>query len=323
MFNWRFLGLFLCLSTTGVASHPEEREYLYNIFGAEGLSRALHFAVKFHVAEYLQEGEKSIWELSDLTGVEPQFIGRILRVLAAQDIFEESHPNYFCHTSISELLKKSHPESLYSTALFYGDEVHYTLNKLLKSAKEGALPFETTFQQTAQEYLDSHPERQKIWRQTVSEKQKTTLDFLIDHYDFSPYQTIYAIAKDKAPFLSRLKEIHPELNITYLKAGHPIPTGGDLYLLKFPFESLGDEKALELLKLCQAALNDKSRLLMIESLLCDDILSTSADLINLVTTGKKALSPEQITDLLQEAGLMGLSNDSTPTEYRLITARKN
>jgi hypothetical protein len=102
-----------------VESRTEKaRENLLLLLSGEWVSRALYVVTKLEIADYLQDGPKSLHEIAAFSQSNPESLQRILHMLAGFGIFEEQDGAIFANNEASVLLSKSNPDSLYSLSTF-------------------------------------------------------------------------------------------------------------------------------------------------------------------------------------------------------------
>jgi hypothetical protein len=67
-------------------------------------TKALGIAADLRISEALADGPRSVPELADTTGADPQTLHRILRALASEGVFAEDEPGFFRNTEASTAL---------------------------------------------------------------------------------------------------------------------------------------------------------------------------------------------------------------------------
>lgn len=132
MRRWMFVVLIVCfgerliseqLVATPKASQEAAREKLLSLFAGEWVSRSLYVATKLEIADHLQSGPKSVETLAQLTSSNLDSLYRLLHMLAGFGIFEEVSSGTFGNTDTSCLLIKTHPDTLHSLSLFFGEDI--------------------------------------------------------------------------------------------------------------------------------------------------------------------------------------------------------
>ena len=140
-----------------IESNTEKaRESLLLLLSGEWVSRALYVVTKLEIADYLQDGPKSLQEIVAFSQSNPESLQRILHMLAGFGIFEEQDGAIFVNNEASALLSKSSPDSLYSLSTFYGEDIHTAWNQIFKSVSTGIPAFQLSFKQPVFSYFKEH-----------------------------------------------------------------------------------------------------------------------------------------------------------------------
>ena len=125
---------------------PEARppaEMLAEMIRGYRLSQLIYVAVKFGIAELLEDGPKSSDELGRAVGANPRNLSRVLRALAAHGIFEETADERYALNPLAEPLRTS---SIRNAALMWGDaSLWRPWGELFHNVKTGETAFEHAF----------------------------------------------------------------------------------------------------------------------------------------------------------------------------------
>lgn len=92
------------------------REQLQEMLGGFWISRLLQVVAELGVADYLDQGPRSIDELARAVDVHPGALHRVLRALASVGVFTEVARAEFGLTPMGSLLRTGVPGSLRSYA---------------------------------------------------------------------------------------------------------------------------------------------------------------------------------------------------------------
>ncbi len=358
---YRHLSFVLCFCTflTGLlsahAAAPQAtekaRENLLMLLSGEWVSRALYVVTKLEIADFLQKGPKTSQEIANFTGASSDSLQRVLHMLAGFGIFEEQDVGTFTNNEASALLSKSHPDSLYALSLFYGEDIHTALDQLLKSVNSGTPAFQHAFKQPVFAYFKEHPERAALFQEAMKEKSTAVVKSSLLAYNFGKFNTIYDIGGGYGHFMLALLSKYPHLNgmvfdvpevidaipqkngqilqtPSKLYAGDffdAIPKGADAYLLKSVLHDWDDAKAEQILKNCYLAMDQSSRLLIVEVVLLpkdQSLYANCMDVLMLAITGGKERSLDSFSKMLDKAGFVIEHITPTSTEFSIIEAKK-
>lgn len=322
------------------------REKLLHLFSGEWISRAIYVATKLEIPELLESGPKSIDELARIVSADPESLYRLLHMLAGHSIFKEDDSKIFSNTYESSLLTQNHPHSLHSLCLFYGEDIHKAWDSLLTSIEQGTPAFQLTFDQPVFSYFKNNKSRAQLFQAAMKEKSKAVIESALTAYDFSRFNKVYDIGGGHGQFLQALSHQYPhisadlfelpeviaslshkELNM-HLQVGNffaSIPSNGDLYILKSVLHDWDDKDAAQILQNCYQAMNEDSRLIIIEVVLLPEdrsLYANSMDLLMLAITGGKERTLASFEDLLEKANLSLEKIYPTTTEFSILEVKK-
>lgn len=327
------------------------RENLLRVLSGEWVSRALYAAVKLEIADYLQEGPKTVYEIALYSQSNPDSLQRTLHLLSSFGIFEEHEGNIFANNEASALLSKTHPDSLHSLSLFYGEEMHCGMDQIANSVVTGTPAFQLAFKQPVFSYFKEHSERGGLFQQAMKEKAKAVIQSSLEVYNFGQFNSVYDIGGGLGHFMLALLQKYPHLRgtvfdlpevINAIPKRHPeileeqctltvgdffesVPKGGDAYLLKSVLHDWDDSKAEEILKNCHQAMNANSKLVIVEVVLLpkdQSVYPNCMDFLMLAITGGKERSLASFSQMLDKAGFVLENVYPTSTEFSILEAKK-
>ncbi|MFI5343213.1 MAG: methyltransferase [Chlamydiales bacterium] len=366
-FCCRYLMTIVCLiscmirldaSQSGVSypsvtesSTEKGRENLLLLLSGEWVSRALYVVTKLEVADYLQDGPKSVQEIATSSQSNPESLRRILHMLVGFGIFEERDDGVFMNNEASALLAKSNPESLHALSIFYGEDIHSSWDQLLNSINTGTPAFQLTFKQPVFSYFKENPPRAALFQEAMREKSIAVIKSALSSYDFGQFGSIYDIGGGYGQFMSAILAQCPNANgmvfdvpevIDSIPKRNPqivssrcqlcagdffasVPKGGDAYLLKSVLHDWDDTKAEQILKNCYLAMDSNSRLLIVEVVLLpkdQSVYANCMDVLMLAITGGKERTLASFEQMLDKSGFILERVYSTSTEFAILEARK-
>lgn len=353
----RYLMMIACLMSCwnridAIESKTENaRENLLLLLSGEWVSRALYVVTKLEIADYLQEGPKSIEDIATFSQSDPESLQRVLHMLTSFGIFEERENGVFLNNTTSALLAKSNPDSLHALSLFYGEDIHASWDQLLKSIHSGTPAFDLSFKQSVFSYFKDNPTRAALFQEAMKEKSTAVIKSALSSYDFSQFESIYDIGGGYGHFMSAILTQHPNVKgmifdlpevINSIPKKNPqgvndrcqlyagsffdsIPKGADGYLLKSVLHDWDDEKAEQILKNCYEAMDSNSRLLIIEVVLLpqdQSLYANCMDFLMLTVTGGKERSLASFKEMLDRSGFTLQQVYPTSTEFSILAATK-
>lgn len=331
----------------------ELRRLLY----AQLPSRALVVAAQLGIPDLLAAQPLDVAAIAERTGTDPVTLGRLLRGLAVFGLFEEGEGQVYSLTSLGEALTSSHPASALPSATLVAGEFGAAWQELLETVRSGKSPFE----RSQGVPLFTHMEREEGLRAAFDDSQgrglALELDEILRSIDFSAYGTIVDVGGSDGTFLRSILVAHPGVNgvvfdlpsSTSLQAERTgpdpldgrysvatgdffdsVPEGGDLYLLSHILHDWDDEKAVQILRTCRAAMSESATLMVVDLIAADrgqrdERLQTAAlmDLYMLSLfggTGGQERTAAQVEVLLAKAGFRISRVDSLPSGMNVIRA---
>lgn len=366
-FCCRYLMMIICLLSCwirldagqAVASHPpiiessaeKARENLLLLLSGEWISRALYVVTKLEVADYLQDGPKSVQKIATFAQSNPESLNRVLHMLAGFGIFEEQDNGIFMNNEASALLAKSNPDSLHALSIFYGEDIHTSWDQLLESIHTGTPAFQLSFKQPVFSYFKENPARAALFQEAMKEKSTAVIKSALSSYNFSQFEFIYDIGGGYGQFMSAILAQYPHANgmvfdvpevIDSIPKRNPqivgsrcqlcagdffdsIPKGGDAYLLKSVLHDWDDTKAEIILKNCYQSMGSNSRLLIVEVVLLpkdQSVYANCMDLLMLGVTGGKERTLASFEQMLDKSGFILERVYPTSTEFSILEAQK-
>jgi len=326
---------------------------LYEQFQSFWVLPSLYVATKLNIATILQKGPMSVEDLAKITKADANSLFRVLRALASQGIFKEDKKGRFINTATSKGIAEG-SGSLRAMILHHLGPVNWdTLSQLEYSVMTGKDAFSKKYGVETYEFLKNHPVEQELFDQSMSNLSDIGLDPILHSYNFSKFRTIVDIGGgegfllanilnkcnlsngilfDTPGALEKSSEIVSKLmveNRLTAKSGdffERVPENGDLYILKNIVHNWSDEKVISLLQIIQHAMNPAARILIIEMVIPDRNIHSTAKLLDIqmlaTMQGGKERTWKEYDRLLQKSGLQLNCIIPTIAPLSLIEASK-
>ena len=245
------------------------------------------------VADLVAAGHETIDELATETGLPADSLRRVVRALAALEIFT-LEDDRVRNTPKSELLRAEVPGSVYWIAQSFANE-HYRVWGAADSAFHAGAPATPDVLGSGYfEWLAEHPGEAAIFNRAMAAGSAAKLQ-AVEQAGWSDGLVI-DVGGGTGGLLAGLLTLHPELRgivydlphseqaalATFEAAGvddrcsfvsgnffESVPPGGDAYLLSHILHDWDDEQSLRILGAIRAAAGDATRLVVMDSVLPD------------------------------------------------------
>jgi len=298
------------------------------------ISTSLALAAELGIADLLADGPRSSEELAQATSTHPRSLYRLLRLLCSIGVFTEIRPDSFAQTPLSECLRAGVPGSMRSWLRMIGLKIRYrTHAEALYSIKTGEPAFKRVTGMEFFDYLAAHPDEGEIFNQAMNDMGKVVAAAVAQSYDFSGVGKIIDVGGGHGTLIAAVLQKYPQMTGILFDSPHvaeraresiasaglahrcevvggdffkSVPAGCDAYLLRWIIHNWDHERAVTLLRNCRQAMGERSRLLLIES-----VIPTGNELhpgkfldyIMLTTQLGQERTEEEYDSLLREADL--------------------
>jgi hypothetical protein len=311
---------------------------LWHLANSFQISQAIYVAARLGVADLLTDGPKSAEELARATGAHAPSLFRLLRALAAFDVFDEIAPGQFALTPMGACLRADAPNSLRDAVLMWGSEHFWqAMADMLHCVQTGETAVQHLFGVSNPfEYYQQHPEVGAMMNAAWAARGRILAQEVVAAYDFSAAGTIIDVGGNRgqilAPILRAyrtprgvlfdLPHIVEQASPLLEQAGvadrctlvggdmfAEVPAGGDTYMLSRVIHDWDDAQAIAIVRNCRKAMGPQATLLLIECVLptrLDHSLAVqeavTLDLTMLLRTGGRERTDAEYAMLLASAG---------------------
>jgi len=289
-------------------------------------------AARLGVADKLASGPKSVAALAEECDVNADAIHRLLRALASMEIFEETAPNTFAQTALSEPLRSGVPGSMRAMAMMTGMLHLRAWPAIDHSLKTGGTAFAKVFGREIFEYLEGDADAARIFDEAFSGYTGMVAGAVAARYDFSPFTRLVDVGGGGGGFLSVIAKQFPNARgvsfdlphvaarakSALAKAGASdrieavggdffasVPAEGDAYLLKMILHDWDDEKSIAILKNVRRAILPNGKLLVVEAVVPAGNTPSPSKLLDvnmLVMTGGRERTEKEYAALYAASG---------------------
>jgi hypothetical protein len=316
------------------------------------IQQALYSAAKLGVADLLKDGPRTASELARNLQVNESALYRILRLLASLSVFEETSPQTFANTELSQFLRSGVPGSVRSILIFRGSELFFRpFAEILYSVRTGKSARTEVFGMDGWEYLRQHPEYARMFDDAMTDMSAIIGPIVAAAYDFGRWGNIMDVGGGNGILLASILKAHPEVRGVLADLPHvleraqqrgflvgelqvrsamqpcdffrEVPSGCRVYVMKNVIHDWDDEHAEEILANCRRAIPADGALLLVEWTLHEGNLYSVGklfDIAMLVLTGGKERTEEEYRRLLARAGFRLNEMILTPCDLSIIEA---
>jgi hypothetical protein len=268
--------------------------------------------------------------------------------LASVGIFIETDGR-FGLTPLAEYLRTDTPGSLRNFVMLIGQQSFWrSWGHLLHSVRTGEPAFPEVYGMAPWEYWAAHPEENAVFKAAMTSLSSGVVNAVVRSYDFSRIGVLLDVGGGEGALLAAILAANPSLrgilfdqpNVVRSvgalleRAGvadrcevvggsffEAVPTGADAYLLKSVIHGWDDEAAIEILRVCRAAMDDRGKLLVVERVIRpgnDPDPAKFSDLNMLVIPGGQERTADDFELLYAGAGFKLSNIIRTGSPYNII-----
>lgn len=310
------------------------------------MTQSVSALVQLGIPEYLKDDTHSIGEIAAHCGAHPETLYRFLRFLSKTGVVELEGEN--CRLSpAGQFFRKDLPGNLTKgLELMTYEPWQESWNNVIHSLRTGQAAFQHAMGQEPWEYFREHPEYGKPFNEWMTHLSKMSAHTLVGNYDFSGVRTVCDVGGGHGFLLKTILERYPQargilFDLPFVVAEADIVmhddrceiVGGsffenvpraDLLILKSILHDWNDEKAVEILRACAAALEPGGKILAMEMVITDSgsPIGFFYDLHMQVMLGGRERTQEEFARLFAGAGLKITRTIPTGGPQSILEAKK-
>jgi len=348
-----FLPIYSTQFTTDNTGKKEKIKIM-ELASAFILSRAIHIAAEIKIADHMINGPQSIQKLAQKTDMNKDALYRLLRLLASYDIFSHDDHNNFSLTLLAQQLVSTDSNSLWPWITYHNDINRWLAYGDMKySIKTGKPSFDHIFGKGYFDFLTENPLLAQQFDEGMQNISAQENEYIVHSYDFSHYSTIVDIGGGEGGLLAEIitnnlaqngilfdlihvensatqyfNELNLQNNINFVASTgffDPIPQNADIYILKRILHDWSDQDCIKILKNCHHAMQQNSRLLIIEAIVPQENVrdfSKDIDIAMMILFGGKERTQAEWKTLIEQADLQLINIYTTPSMLSIIEIQK-
>jgi hypothetical protein len=305
------------------------------------VTQAVAVVAELGIADLLVAGPRSVGEMAEDSGADPDALYRVLRALASFDVFDEHERRRFTLTPIGELLRSDMGGSFRAHSLMSAGVQYRVFESILHSVRTGEPAFDHVYGKHHFEWLAEEPMEADLFDRAMAGNAASRVPILLG-YDWSSVSTVVDVGGGNGAFLTALLTQCPHLRGTlfdlpytldraqdqFAAAGlsdrteavagdffDGVPPGADRYVLSAILHDCNDEEAARILRSCRRSIPAHGRLLVLELVAPEESLPHPAwliDLIMLVMNGGRERTAGQWRELLAAGGFRLCGTKESP-----------
>lgn len=318
--------------------------------------QAIFTAAALGLADALADRPQRSDDLAATVGVHPGALHRLLKALVALELCTVSDDGAFALTPLGACLRAGTRDSVRSWALLMGSPMVWaSWGRLIDRVRSGESIPQLDGWESAFAFRETHPAESAIFDQAMVEMTRHLASAIAMGYDFTGIATLVDVGGGYGALLPIVKA-NPDLRAAvfdlpscregalrlFEKTGIAdrcefvagsffetvSPAGADAYIVKSVLHDWDDARAVAILRAIRAAMDEWSRLLVVEPIVPDrsgnspyDAMIAATDLNMLIVTGGKERTEAEFRALLDAAGLSVTRIVPTPATMSVIEAR--
>ena len=317
-------------------------EILTDLTNVHVVTRCLHVLADFGVADALGEEPATAAELAARTGMNADALERMLRLLAAYDVFVAEDKRY-THSPASRLLRSDHPQSLRPLVRMRALPAMWNgLTDLAHAARTGQPMRDWA---SLMSYFAAHPNEAAIFDAAMVAKSLRVVPTVVDAYDFSQFAVVADIGGGRGHLLQGILARNAETSGVLFDVPHVIANAAsaasprlrlvagdffadalpiaDAYVLMDLLHDWSDADVARILGAVRRAAPPHARVLIVETLVPEEPgphVGKTLDIIMLAVTGGRERTPSEHGALLTAAGFRLQRVLPTASQYSVVEA---
>jgi 2,7-dihydroxy-5-methyl-1-naphthoate 7-O-methyltransferase len=311
---------------------------------------AVRVAATLRLADEVGEEARPIEELAAAVEADCGALDRLMRFLVARGVFAEPSPHLFANSAASRLLQDDHPARLRRWLDLDGaaGAMDRAYGGLLETVRTGQPAYPTVHDRGFWEDLASDPELANSFASLMEAHSSQLAVEVVNGYLWNNADLVVDVGGGSGTLLAEILRAHPHVRGVLIdlvaetpeaarileNAGvadrcqrlardffGPLPTGGDVYILRNIIHDCGDLQAAAVMRRCAEAAGGAGKVLIVERVLTSDgdlQELTGMDLRMLTLFASKERSLDEFNAL---AATAGLALDNATDAFDLLAAR--
>jgi hypothetical protein len=331
---------------------PSPLEQIFQLLVGKHITYGLCAVATLGVADHMTATPRPVDELALQVGAQPDFLYRVMRMLASLGVFVELPGRSFALTPTGECLKTDAPVSIRYLAMAWGDSWSTrAFERFTDTVRTGIDATTLAFGKNTFELFADIPDQAETFHRAMTSLSAFAAAAVAETYDFSGITRLADVGGGHGMLLAGILKQYPALQgvlydlpeVVKGAAGHntfadcgervciesgsffeQVPAGCDAYILKNIIHDWDDQRSQRILTLIREQLPAQGRVLLCELVVPDSPAPAPAKFLDIemlaLTVGGKERTVQEFTDLFVSAGLRLTRIIPTSTPYCVIEA---
>ena len=306
-------------------------------------SRVLYVAARLDIATVLGDRHLAADEIAARVSAQPDATYRLLRMMAAMEIFEEVSPRVFRNNKLSTHLRTDHPKNVRAMILMHNsaEMSQPWYEQLEQGVRSGDVPFRLAHGQEIFAYMDGHPEFDALFSRAMDSVEALTGDSFATDFDWGRFERVIDIGGGKGGKSVAILKRHPNLTALvvdrlqviqaaeqywsvreaptlltrlsflsgdFLESAPPAASDKDIYLLSAVLHGFDDDTCVEILRnLVTASAETGARIAIMEFVVAEsraDLPSAAFDMQMFMGTRGRERTLDEWRSLFDRSSLV-------------------
>jgi SAM-dependent methyltransferase len=294
----------------------------------------VHVVATLRIADHVAAGNGRIDDLARAVGADPESLARVLRQLIEKGVFAEPEPGRFALNEAAEMLRADHPSGFQLSFDLdgFGGRMAHAWSTLLTAVRTGKPAYADVFGRPFWDDLDAHPDIAAAFDALMGPAGHGTPDpDVLVGSDWESVHTVVDVGGGTGSLLAEILRTRPGVRgvlvdlprtversrEVFAAAGvadrvtavgqsffDPLPSGGDVYMIKNLLNDWPDPEATTLLRRLADAARPSGRVVIIGGITpAGERGAASPNLLMLVLVGGRDHTLSEFRTLAREAGL--------------------
>lgn len=306
------------------------------------VSRAIHTVAKLGLANHMSMQPTKINDLAEITGTNPELLGRLLRFLSAYNLFIRENDSYSL-TELSLPLRDDAANSIRAVLCMVDDSWWQAFSCLDSSLKSGVSAFTLQHGDDFFSYLSKHPEKQSNFDKGMAKLSTFDDRAVAQGYDFSKFLNVIDMGAGRGGLIKALAKNYPNLQVilfdtpavidqlnpndyspqVQLSAGDFLATipKAEAYIFKGVLHDFNDKLMHQILSNCYKQMPKNATLFIAEQVLPEDNLphpNKTMDIVMMALLGGRQRTIKEWQKSIEPTGFRYLDSYKTNTLFTLM-----